>query len=125
MNVLDSSGWLEFFTDGKNADIFEPVIDNHDELLVPSICYYEVYKVLFRELNKSKALDGIALMANGAEIPVDQEVALTAAQINAERKLPMADSLIYAITLKKDATLWTQDSDFKGLPHVKYFPKKE
>lgn len=123
MNVLDSSGWLEYFTDGKYADTFEPIIENDEELLVPSICFYEVYKVLNRELGKSKALDGIALMANGKEVSVDQEIALTAAQINAELKLPMADSMIYAISQKHEAELWTLDSDFQGLEGVKYFSK--
>lgn len=123
MNVLDSSGWLEYFTDGKYADTFEPIIENDEELLVPSICFYEMYKVLNRELGKSKALDGIALMANGKEVSVDQEIALTAAQINAELKLPMADSMIYAISQKHEAELWTLDSDFQGLEGVKYFSK--
>ncbi|MBO6587137.1 MAG: type II toxin-antitoxin system VapC family toxin [Gracilimonas sp.] len=124
MNVLDSSGWLEYFTDDKYADVFEPIIENDEELLVPSICFYEVYKVLNRELGKSKALDGIALMANGKEVSVDQEIALTAAQINAELKLPIADSMIYAISQKYEAELWTLDSDFEGLEGVKYFSKK-
>ncbi|MCH2450939.1 MAG: type II toxin-antitoxin system VapC family toxin [Gracilimonas sp.] len=124
MNVLDSSGWLEFFTDDKHADVFEPIIENDEQLLVPSICFYEVYKVLNRELGKSKALDGIALMANGKEISVDQEIALTAALINAERKLSMADSMIYAIAQKYDAELWTLDSDFEGLEGVNYYSKK-
>ncbi|MEX0722350.1 MAG: type II toxin-antitoxin system VapC family toxin [Gracilimonas sp.] len=123
MNVLDSSGWLEYFTDDKHADIFEPIIENDENLLVPSICFYEVYKVLNRELGKSKAIDGIALMANGKEVSIDQELALTAAQINAENKLPMADSMIYAIALKYDAELWTLDSDFDGLPSVNFFSK--
>jgi len=123
LNVLDSSGWLEYFADDKHADVFEPVIEDEEKLLVPSICFYEVYKVLNRELGKSKAVDGIALMANGKEISVDHEIALTAAIINAEKKLPMADSMIYAITQKYDATLWTLDSDFEGLPAVRYFLK--
>jgi predicted nucleic acid-binding protein len=125
LNVLDSSGWLEYFTDDKHADIFEPIIENDELLLVPSICFYEVYKVLNRELGKSKALDGIALMANGKEVSIDQELALTAAQINSENKLPIADSMIYAIALKYDAELWTLDSDFESLPYVNYFSKKE
>jgi predicted nucleic acid-binding protein len=124
LNVLDSSGWLEYFTDDKHADVFEPIIENGENLMVPSICFYEVYKVLNRELGKSKALDGIALMANGKEVSVDQELALTAAQINAEHGLPMADSMIYAIAKKYDAILWTLDSDFEGLPGVNYFSKK-
>tara|TARA_R100000908_G_scaffold59878_1_gene36751 strand:- start:3399 stop:3785 length:387 start_codon:yes stop_codon:yes gene_type:complete len=123
LNVLDSSGWLEFFTDDKHADIFEPIIESDEELLVPSICFYEVFKVLNRELGKSKAIDGIALMAKGREISVDQEIALTAAQINAEQKLPMADSMIYAIAQKYEAILWTLDSDFEGLSEVKYYSK--
>ncbi|WP_421775238.1 type II toxin-antitoxin system VapC family toxin [Gracilimonas sp.] len=125
MNVLDSSGWLEYFTDDKYADVFEPVIENDKDLLVPSICFYEVYKVLNRELGKSKALDGIALMANGKEVSVDQEIALNAALINAENKLPMADSMIYAITQKYEAELWTLDADFEGLDGVNFFSKKK
>ena len=109
--------------DGPHADIVEPIILKPDTIIVPSICFYEVYKVTLRKLGKTNALDCIGLLALSKEILIDKEIALTAAQINAERKLPMADSLIYATALKYEATLWTKDSDFDGLPGVNYFEK--
>ena len=60
---------------------------------MPSICFYEVYKVTLRKLGKTNALDCIGLLALSKEILIDKEIALTAAQINAERKLPMAEGV--------------------------------
>lgn len=123
MNVVDSSGWLEYFTDGQNAGIFAPIIENSDHLLVPAICFYEVFKRLLIERDEEAALLAIGLMSNGQEIPLDRQIALEAANFSRELKLAMADSLIYAAARLHSATLWTQDEHFQGLEGVKYVSK--
>ncbi len=44
MNIVDSCGWLEYFADGLDADFFAPAIENAEELIVPTISVYKVFK---------------------------------------------------------------------------------
>lgn len=120
MNVLDSSGWLEYFTDGPNADFFAPAIEDSAHLLVPTICFYEVFKRLLIERGEDAAMLAMGLMSEGQEIPIHRTLAIEAARISREWKLAMADSLIYAAARLHNATLWTQDEHFEGLEGVKY-----
>lgn len=124
MNVVDSSGWLEYFADSDRADLFAKPIEDTEHLIVPSISVYEVFKKLLIEFNEDTALTAIAHMQIGKVIDLDQDLAMTAASISVEEKIPMADSIIWATTLRHGATLWTQDEDFKNIKgNVKYFSK--
>ena len=123
MNIVDSSGWLEYFSDGPNADRFAEPLGNVPELLVPTIILFEVFKVVCRQRGEDAALQVVALMQQGRVIELTSSIALLAAKLSLEAKIPMADSIILATTRTNDATLWTQDNDFEGLPGVKYFPK--
>jgi predicted nucleic acid-binding protein len=123
VNVLDSSGWLEYFSDGPNANTFEAVLLETDQLVIPTIILYEVSKKIILEAGESEANQAIALMMQGHVVPLDENLALLASRISVMHKLPMADSIILATAIQFNATLWTQDADFEGLPHVKYFPK--
>lgn len=123
MNVVDSSGWLEYFIDGENADIFEPVIQNVTQLLVPTVCLYEVFKQILRRADEAKALEAIGLMMQGQVIDIDASLAVSAAKISTTLKIPMADSMILAAARAHQAILWTQDSDFENLPDVQFFAK--
>ncbi|MBD3330640.1 PIN domain-containing protein [Candidatus Peregrinibacteria bacterium] len=123
MNIVDSSAWLEYFADTKNAKNFAAAIENTKRLLVPSIVIYEVFKKVLIEKDENLALKVAAHMKQGRIIDVDLDISLSAAKIRAEKKLPMADSIIYACSLRHNATVWTQDKDFKGLKRVKYFEK--
>jgi predicted nucleic acid-binding protein len=124
MNVVDSSGWLEYFGDDTNADFFAPAIEAIDELLVPTISLYEVFKRVLQQRGESAALQAISAMRQGTVIPVTEVIALEAAQISGTHKLPMADSIILATTRLHDAELWTQAADFKGLSAVRYVSKR-
>ncbi len=124
MNVVDSSGWLEYFADGPNADFFAPAIENVSELVVPSISLYEVFKRVLQQRSETEALRAVALMAQGSVIDLDLVLALNAAKLSVDLKLPMADSIILATAQAHDATLWTQDADFKGIDGVRYIEKK-
>ena len=125
MNVVDSCGWLEYFADGPNADFFAPVIENLGELIVPSISVYEIFKRVLQQRGESDALQAVAVLTEGRVVELDVTLALSAARISVEYKLPMADSVILATVRAYKATLWTQDEDFKGLEDVRYIEKKE
>jgi Predicted nucleic acid-binding protein, contains PIN domain len=123
MNVVDSSCWLEFFAGSDVGEKVSPVIEDLDNLLVPSITIYEVFKKLLFELDEDRSLFAIAHMKQGKVINLDSDLAIYAAQIGKEYKLAMADSIIYSVSKKYSALLWTQDKHFKNLELVKYFDK--
>ncbi len=120
MNLVDTSGWLEYFFGEANAAHFSVPIEAADDLLVPVICLYEVFKKVNVVADEAKALQAVAQMKQGRVIDITEDVALSAALISLRHKLPMADSLIYATAKAQGATLWTQDEHFRGLPGVKY-----
>ena len=124
MNVLDSSGWLEYFADAPNADFFAPAIENIQELLVPSISIYEVFKRVLQQKGESAALQAVAIMQQGMVVNLDATIALSSAKISLEMNLPMADSVMLATARSYDATLWTQDSDFRDIQGVQYIEKR-
>lgn len=117
--ILDSSCWLEYFSNSSRADVYTQVIADTGSLIVPIITLYEVYKVALREFGSAHANQAIALMREGQVIDIGLNLALSAAA----HGLSMADSLIYATAQAHQATLWTQDQHFKDLPGVKYFLK--
>lgn len=124
MNVVDSSAWLEFFADTERSTLFEDMILDTHQLLVPAICLYEVFKTVRRQVTETAALQSVAAMEQGRVIDVSASLSLRAAELSLEHSLPMADSLILATTRAFEATLWTQDADFEGLASVRYFPKE-
>lgn len=125
MNVVDSSGWLSYFSDDKNAGTFAKPIEALEELLIPSITITEVFKSILRQRDDESAIEAIAHMEQGRVVVMDSRLAVDAACFGIEYKLPLADSIIYATAHKYDAVLWTQDADFKGLEGVKYYPKNK
>jgi predicted nucleic acid-binding protein len=124
MNVVDSSGWLEYFADGVNADFFAPAIVDEPNLVVPTICLFEVFKKLSLQLGKESALQAMGMLYRGQLVALSDEIALMAALLSLEHKLPMADSVILATARTHQATLWTQDEHFKGISGVEYVEKK-
>jgi len=124
MNLVDSSGWIEYFEDGGNADYFTVPIRDVENLLVPAICAYEVFKRISLKLGEEDALRSIGFMSLGREVDLNREIAISAAQISLDSKLAMADSIILATARAYDANLWTQDEHFKGIPGVKFVEKK-
>ena len=120
MNLVDSSGWLEYFADGKNADFFVSSIEDTENLMVSTINIYEVYKKVLREKDEESAIQAVAIMQNSRIIDVDTSISLTAAKLSYDLKIPMADSLILSTARLYNAVLWTQDSDFENIPNVKY-----
>ena len=124
MNLVDSSGWLEYFADGKNAGFFAPAIENTKLLIVSSINCYEVFKRIVQQRDENAAMQAIAVMRQGAVVDVSADLALVAAKVALALKLPLADSLILATARLRRATVWTQDSDFEGIDGVKYTAKR-
>ncbi|UCE47444.1 MAG: type II toxin-antitoxin system VapC family toxin [Phycisphaerales bacterium] len=123
MNLVDSSGWLEYLADGRNADFFAAAIEDIENLIVSTINIYEVFKRILQQRGEDAALQAVALMHQAGVVDVTSPIAMDAVKLGAELKLPMADSLILATARAFGAIIWTQDSDFDGLPNVRFTKK--
>lgn len=123
MNLIDSSGWLEYFANGKNADFFAAGIENTSTLIVSTINIYEVFKKVLAQRGEDSALKAVAVMTKAQVVDVDISISLMASKLSYELKLPMADSLILATAKTRNALLWTQDIDFLNIRGVKYIKK--
>jgi predicted nucleic acid-binding protein len=124
MNIVDSSGWLAYFADELNAKHFLTPLKDTPSLVVPVVTIYEVFKVVLRESSENEALQAAAAMQKGTVVDLTAQLAIAASKLSLEHALPMADSIILATAKVFEAILWTQDSDFKNIAGVKYFPKK-
>jgi len=124
MNVVDSSAWLEYFADGPNAAVFAKPIENTRLLLVPSLSLFEVFKRVSQQRNEDEALRAIAVMEQGKVLDLDRATALEAARLSLLHHIAMADSVMLATAQRNQATLWTQDVDFKDLPGTRYYAKR-
>jgi predicted nucleic acid-binding protein len=125
VNVVDSSGWLEYFADGPNAAFFAPVIHDFPKLIVPTISVFEVFKKMRLERGEEAALEAVAQMQRGKLILLDAPLAVASAETSLIQKLPMADAIMLSTARANNAILWTQDDDFEGLDGVKYIAKKK
>ncbi len=119
MNVVDSSGWIEYLSGGPNADFFRDPVEDEEALLIPTLSLFEVYRHLLRHLGRDDALNIIAAMRQGTVMDLDDRVALDAAELSVTTKLALADSIMLATARAHDAVFWTQDADFEGLENVR------
>jgi len=124
VNVVDSSAWLEYFADGPNASVFARPIESTADLLIPTLSLYEVFKRIVQQRGEDEALQAVALMQQGTVIELNPSLALSAARVSLDARIPMADSIMLATARTYGATLWTQDSDFEKIPGVKYVARK-
>ena len=122
MNIIDSSGWLEYFSDGPNAIHYLPPLNDTSTLIVPVITIYEVFKVVLREFAENEALQAVAAMQKGKIIDLNANIAMDASKLSLQHHLPMADCIILATAQAYDCVIWTQDSDFQHIEGVNYFP---
>lgn len=125
MNVVDSSAWLEYFGDGSNASDFAEAIEKPDELVVPALTLFEVFKRTHQLTDEATALDAVAVMMQGRVADLSSLLAIDSARISLDTGLAMADAVILATAHSEDAVLWTQDSHFEGLEKVEFRRKQE
>ena len=122
-NVIDSSGWIEYFLDTKPADFFEPAILDAEHLIVPAIALYEVHKRLSQLVPAEIVATCIEVMRKASVIALTAERAIAASNIAQQYQLAMADAMMYSIAIEHHATFWTQDADYQGLPSVQFQAK--
>ena len=123
LRIVDTCGWLEYIADTKNSKNFEQAILDTKNLIVPSIIIYEVFKKICLDYCEDTALEVVAELKQGKVIEINETISIYAAKLSLEKKLPMADALIYATGLLYKATIYTQDNHFENLSGVKYFTK--
>jgi predicted nucleic acid-binding protein len=124
VNVVDSSAWLEYFADGLNAPEFACVVENPEELAVPTLTLFEVFKRACELSGESTALELVSVMLQGRVVELTASIALDAARVSRDSGLSMADSIVLATARAEDAVLWTQDAHFEGLGGVEFRAKQ-
>lgn len=124
MNVVDSSGWLEYFADASNAGFFAAPIEDTEKLIVPALSLVEVMRRILQQRDEPSALTAPALMCQGHVVDLDPSLAFDAAQLGVELQLALGDSVMLATARRHGATLWTQDEDFEGFAGVRYRKKR-
>jgi len=124
VNVVDSSAWLEYFAGGRNAAFFSAAIEDPARLVVPAIVVFEVFKSLLRQRGEETALQAVAVLHQGSIVDLDAPLALAAARLSVDNRLPLADSVVLATARARGAIVWSQDADFEGLPGVRYRAKR-
>ena len=100
MNVVDSSGWIEYFFDSPRADLFAVAIADVTNLLVPVVSIFEVHKVLSRKLPTGAVLSCLDVMRQGRVLDLTDKRAVAAADIASKHKLAMADAVIYSMAIE-------------------------
>jgi predicted nucleic acid-binding protein len=123
MNLVDSCGWLEYFADSSYADSYAPAIEDTGTLVIPTICILEAFKRVLQQRGEDAALQIVAVMYQGQVVALSASIALRAAKVGSEMKLPLADSIILATAQAHGALIWTQDAHFKDIEGVKYIEK--
>ena len=123
MNVIDSSGWIEYFTDSVRADLFAAPIEQRSQLLVPTIAIFEVHKILSRALAQDLVDRCLDIMRLGRVLDLTDRRAVAASKVARQHRLALADASMYSMAQEHSATFWTQDIDYDGLPGVRYFKK--
>jgi predicted nucleic acid-binding protein len=123
MILVDSSGWIEFFTGRGNAAKYGSYLEKTSNVVTPTVVLYEVYKLVKRERTEEEALLAAAQMQKTRLVPLSDSLALAAADVSLEFRLAMADSIVYATARAEDAELVTSDGDLRGLPGVTFLPK--
>lgn len=123
MNLVDSSGWVEYFQDSPRADLFAIAIEQRDQLLVPTIALFEVHKVLSRQLPAKLVDRCLDVMRLGRVLDLTDQRAIAASKVSREYRLGLADAAMYSMAQEHGASFWTQDVDYQDLPDVRYFAK--
>jgi len=116
--LIDSSGWLEYITGDEKADAFGAIFQKDVQVLVPTIVLYEVLKILLLRAGGSQANVFLSEALRRSVVDLTDTIALSAASLSIDHKLPMADAIIYASAQSHHAELITSDAHFTGLPGV-------
>ena len=123
MILVDSSGWIEFFTGGPNADRYAAYLGRSAELVTPTVVLYEIYKVIKRGRTEEEALLAVAQIQKTRVVALSESLALAAADASLEHGLAMADAIVFVTAQSEEAELVTSDGDLKGLEGVTYIAK--
>jgi predicted nucleic acid-binding protein len=117
---IDSFGWIERFTNGPKSAQYNKIIDSFapKEIVTSVVVLYEVYRKVKKLKGEEEALLAVAALSQTTIIPIDQTIALEAADYSLENKLHFSDALIYATARHRKAKLYTSDGDLAKLDSV-------
>jgi toxin FitB len=123
LTLVDSCGWLEYATGGANADFFESALLDTGNLIVPTLCLYEVGKRMLITQGEAAALEVLEMMQKARVVQLTPADYFAAVKTSVAHKLAMADALIWQTAQSFGATLYTQDGGLKGMSGVLFQSK--
>jgi predicted nucleic acid-binding protein len=123
--VVDTCGWIEWFTNGPLANQYQPYLQDLTSLVIPTVIQFELYKWTRRNRGEKEATKAVGLTGHGKVIPLETPLALYAGDLALEHKLSVADAVIYACARQANVPLVSSDDHFENLPGVIYFSKKD
>ena len=123
MRVIDTSIWIEIYLGSELGHRHLPLLSTPEEIIVPTIVQYEIFKWLSRERTVEKATPAVTFTGECVVRELTTEVAILAAELSAIHKLHTTDAIILAAAQAHEAPLVTCDAHFEGLPGVEYFEK--
>lgn len=118
MFLIDSSGWIEFFTNGVLISVFSRYMKDPAKIVTPTIVLYEVYKKIKRERTEEEALTAVSIINRTQVVDLSESIALFAADLSIKHSLPMPDAIVYATALEKNCKVVTSDTHFEQLDKV-------
>ena len=118
--LMDSSGWIEFFTGGPLAERYAAYLTPRHDIITPTIVLYEVYKKIKREKGEETALLFTGRLSATHVVQLTESIAYLAADFSMRHGLAMADAIVYATAKDQEADVVTGDTDLKDLPGVVY-----
>jgi len=124
MNLVDSSGWIEFFNDGPYASYFLEALRDMGEVIVPTLCYYEVFAYVMRGMSDTEALQAVAFMQQAESVDLTDAIAVHAARLSAKHTIRLSPAITLATAQLHRATIWTQEACLKDFSEVKYYPNR-
>lgn len=120
MNLVDASGWLEYFTDGPDAAFIAQTLQETDGLVVPVVTILEVFERICRQHGEGEALQAAAAMQQGVVVPLDTSLALEGGRLAVEHRVSPAAGAVLAAAARHDARVWTLDANLRHVPGVRY-----
>lgn len=120
VNLVDASGWLEYFSDGPDAAFIAQTLQEIDRLVVPVVTILEVFERVCRDHGEGEALQAVAAMQQGRVVPLDTSLALEAGRLAVEHRVPATAGAVLAAAARHEARVWTLDERLRHVPGVQY-----
>jgi len=128
--LLDTSALMAYLEDEDGAGEVESILRG-EKCYIPFLALLEIYYITFREKGEEVALNRYAMLKNlDVEYlhEVDEATLLLAGKFKGAHHLSLADAIIAAFAVRRDAVLVHKDPEYeqlKGFVRMRCLPYKK